>query len=364
MCIAIYRPKGKKLTKATLETCFRNNSDGAGFMWLDKHEGEERGRIKIRKGYFVFAEFWKAWQRQLKRLDTDYILHFRIMTHGWRNKENCHPHRIHDRLAMVHNGILPIDVPQHSRVSDSIVFARELAQMRRHWERDAKLIRYIGKQIQGNKIILLDRRGKVTIINEAAGIWENGIWFSNSSFKAPKYKYIRNHQPYHYADYSHGYQLGNEWYRPGERSKTAEPKLCALCGCILLSSERETNVCIDCELENNGNALEIALQRAEAEDLADWPASRTEPREYCTLCHEAPLLTDTAILRGYCWQCAEMLTDVKKTAEKANAKKIVNSKGFYLRCKKCLTTLITDWSQRNGICHTCHAEEAERDLTD
>ena len=55
MCIIVYKPIGIDLPdKKTLETCFENNPDGAGFMY---RKGRE---IRIRKGYMNFLSFYRA----------------------------------------------------------------------------------------------------------------------------------------------------------------------------------------------------------------------------------------------------------------------------------------------------------------
>ena len=114
MCIALLIPKGEKITRETLEQCFQSNPHGAGFMLSDNN------KLIIRKGYFTFAGFWASWiQAHKKYPDTDYVAHFRIATSGELDRQNCHPHKISEQLAYVHNGILDIDVPQKSKISDS-----------------------------------------------------------------------------------------------------------------------------------------------------------------------------------------------------------------------------------------------------
>jgi len=41
----------------------------------------------------------------------------------------------------------------------------------------------IGKN---NKVVILDYKGDFVIFNEQEGVWENGVWFSNETFKTAR----------------------------------------------------------------------------------------------------------------------------------------------------------------------------------
>jgi hypothetical protein len=43
---------------------------------------------------------------------------------------------------------------------------------------------YIGA---GSKLAFLDTANSITIINESAGVWDEGIWYSNGGYKESKY---------------------------------------------------------------------------------------------------------------------------------------------------------------------------------
>ena len=54
MCIIVAKEKGQKLpSKDILKTCFNNNDDGAGFMYV------QDGKVIIDKGYMDFKSFYK-----------------------------------------------------------------------------------------------------------------------------------------------------------------------------------------------------------------------------------------------------------------------------------------------------------------
>ena len=93
MCIAIYSLKGNEIPNDDiLRTCFRNNSDGAGFCF-----NTDNNQVQIVKGFMDFESFITA----LHKYDEKYcfknrgvLLHFRICTHGGTNPSNCHPFTI------------------------------------------------------------------------------------------------------------------------------------------------------------------------------------------------------------------------------------------------------------------------------
>jgi hypothetical protein len=48
----------------------------------------------------------------------------------------------------------------------------------------AMIKEYIGN---GSKLAFLNTKHEITIINESAGVWDDGVWYSNSGYKATKY---------------------------------------------------------------------------------------------------------------------------------------------------------------------------------
>ena len=112
MCIAIYKPEDIILTDECIYNSFYNNNDGAGFMF------SENDQLYVKRGYFDFDDFCKEYEPHKSK---KCILHFRIKTSGQINEENCHPFKITEKLAFVHNGII-YRVPDHKEKSDTCVF--------------------------------------------------------------------------------------------------------------------------------------------------------------------------------------------------------------------------------------------------
>ena len=132
MCVCIWKPKDKKLTKDVLAMCWDRNPDGAGYMW------SQDGKVKIRKGFMTFKKFWKSFKHAQRRIgnETGIGIHFRIGTSGMLDRRNCHPHRVSETLAFIHNGILPLEIEKGSTESDSMVFASMLSSLPAGWHND------------------------------------------------------------------------------------------------------------------------------------------------------------------------------------------------------------------------------------
>ena len=183
MCIAVYQPEGKKLSKETFYQCYHRNPDGFGMMFAKK------GEIKIYKtldgpdkAYALYSKLRKGEGR-----GKNMVLHFRIATHGSVNKENCHPFRVNKHLALAHNGIIhAVDTRNYKDMSDTRVFAKEiLAKLPNFFEWEEPITRLIEEFIGHSKLILLDDEGMAHIYNEHMGEWADGIWFSNGSYCTP-----------------------------------------------------------------------------------------------------------------------------------------------------------------------------------
>lgn len=180
MCIAIYKAAGKIISKETLEQCFKSNPDGTGYMY------NKDNKLHIKKGFFGFEDFYSEYE---KDQNEQCVIHFRIKTHGEINTENCHPFQVTTNLGFIHNGIIGgYGTKEHS---DTYKFNEEILK---------PLVTTFGKQaiwkvfvkslIEGvigwSKLVFLDNQGRFTIYNAHKGEWDDGVWYSNSSYKPPK----------------------------------------------------------------------------------------------------------------------------------------------------------------------------------
>ena len=216
MCIAIYKPAGKVLSQETLKECYDNNPDGAGFMYA------EDKKLHIEKGFFSLQSFYEAY---VKHQDKKAVLHFRIKTHGKIDTTNCHPFAVNSSLAFVHNGI--ISGFGDSDHSDTIGFNHGVLQpLVNKWGNLAlfqdPMKDLIESRIGYSKLIFLDRHGNHNILNESKGEWDNGIWYSNNSYKpyvAPikpttNFSWLNKNKNYDYYEDDYGYNYSAKKVAP------------------------------------------------------------------------------------------------------------------------------------------------------
>jgi len=182
MCIIVYKPKDCYITKRTFKACFKANPDGFGFMFAYKN------KLHIQKGFMAQKAAYKAYRSfESQYPNSDFVLHFRINSSGKTCQENCHPFRI-GNIGFAHNGVLAaVNVPANSTLSDTMIFCRDvLAHLPKNWYRQDAYLHLIETYAQANvsKFIIMDNMGLVKIFNEKAGIWDNGLWFSNVYYNA------------------------------------------------------------------------------------------------------------------------------------------------------------------------------------
>jgi len=177
MCIAIYKPEDKVLSLATLKECYTSNPDGAGFMYA------ENKKLHIEKGFFSFQSFYDAFKKHETK---QAVIHFRIKTHGKIDTTNCHPFAVNNAIGFVHNGI--ISGFGDANHSDTIGFNQSILQpLVSKWGNLAlfqdPIIDLIEGRIGYSKLVFLDRHGNHKIMNEHKGEWDDGVWYSNNSYK-------------------------------------------------------------------------------------------------------------------------------------------------------------------------------------
>jgi predicted glutamine amidotransferase len=194
MCIIVIKPAGIKLPATkTIENCWYNNSDGAGFMYA------AGGSVHVEKGFMSLKAFKDALKRLEKSIDvvnTPMVMHFRITTHGGTSPGNTHPFPVTEKLpllqmtkskaplAVAHNGIIDIK-PSKKDISDTMEYIinqlAPLYQLKKDFYR-----RPAGKKLIYNfiksKMVFLDGTGRIETIGDFTEV--DGILYSNSSYKA------------------------------------------------------------------------------------------------------------------------------------------------------------------------------------
>lgn len=182
MCIAIYKPAGKTITKDVLKVCFDNNSDGAGFAYVNTDYHGNR-RLRVYK-YMDFEPFYEKYEKYTRLMpESPFVIHFRIKTHGKKDIANCHPFVIDHDTVFIHNGIIS-GVGHDAEMSDTRLFNREILQkLPKLWYKNDAIIKLVEDFIGLSKLVVLDVDGTAKIINESKGVWHEDIWWSNETFK-------------------------------------------------------------------------------------------------------------------------------------------------------------------------------------
>lgn len=144
----------------------------------------EDNQLHIEKGFMDFDSFYAAYKPHENK---PIAVHFRIQTHGDTNQENTHPFRVGQHLGMVHNGVInAVDRPDKTK-SDTYWFNQKILVP--SYKRDSRFIfkepfkELIKEYIGWSKLVFLNNKGHHTIINEDKGVWDEGVWYSNTSYK-------------------------------------------------------------------------------------------------------------------------------------------------------------------------------------
>lgn len=187
MCIILIKEHNKKFPDVeTLSNCFENNPDGAGFMYVKKSE------VIIKKGFMTINSLLDAIDQEEINPKSTVIYHFRQATHGKIGKSQCHPFPISKSeedikavefvtdIGFAHNGI--IDIVSTSEMSDSMVFAKNLAgeSIRPHLFNNDEIFELVVMASKGSKLVFLNKD-----FVKRTGTWiENkGLLFSNDGYK-------------------------------------------------------------------------------------------------------------------------------------------------------------------------------------
>lgn len=179
MCIAILKPDDKVLTKEVLENCSINNPDGCGFAYIN-----DEGLIIIKK-FMDFKDFWEDY-KDIQENHT-MLIHFRIATHGNIELANCHPFKLNDHMALIHNGIISGYGSKTENLSDTRDFIdKVVGNISYKMWKNPSFRTLVGKAIGSSKFAILDNDNNYYIINEDLGSWVDGVWYSNNSYKVYK----------------------------------------------------------------------------------------------------------------------------------------------------------------------------------
>jgi predicted glutamine amidotransferase len=240
MCIIVAKQKEVKLPDTKiLETCFKQNSDGAGFMYV------KGGKVVIDKGYMDYKSFKKHYDKLCRKYhnfeNKSLVIHFRIGTDGSNIAKNTHPYPICSDynimnktfykcdLAMVHNGIITDYRPKATDgdIVDTMKFIKDFIQpLKQGWSdfyKNDNMLKGL-EYLTNSKLCFLDN--KDNIYTSGYFINDNGILYSNGTYKTYTYqsKYVSKYTPY-YNDYDYDIPSeGKVWHYTYKKDGTKETK--------------------------------------------------------------------------------------------------------------------------------------------
>lgn len=184
MCLILFSPdiSRAKITQEVLAAGFRKNDDGAGIAYVEDNV------VKVSKFFSgantgeVYNRFLIAYQDIRARIRKGPILiHFRWATCGSKSARNTQPVIIYqDKLVMAHNGVFSGLSHSTEDISDTVQLAQSIKRMK--WEHpfpSYKIKMLDGLCDMSSKLVFLDNNGRHTIVNEEAGGWEEGVWYSD-----------------------------------------------------------------------------------------------------------------------------------------------------------------------------------------
>ena len=219
MCIIVVKDKLTSLPQEKyLQNCFKNNPDGAGFMYVN------HGRVIIDKGYMTYENFIKRY-RKLCRKNNNFenkslVMHFRIGTAGANSRENTHPypvtfdkdvlHKTYYKtdLGVAHNGIITEYNPEvdDKTTNDTQNFIMRyiypLYKNYSNFYKNKYIMEGINK-ITSSKFAFLDRNDNVYLVGNFETD-DDGVKYSNSNY-LPYYSYGYDYYRYYDNYYSKYY---------------------------------------------------------------------------------------------------------------------------------------------------------------
>lgn len=191
MCViaACYK---RPMTKDEFENCFTSNSHGAGFAW------KQDGLVRMEKGFMDLDKAW-AYYSEFVATKMPHVAHFRIRTAGDVCKQLTHPFIVNDTSplnlsyagknpVLFHNGVffnweqlIPYLETKMGRKLKGLMSDSRFLALGLYYDTPAFV-----KHLRGNGAFAIVKHDKISIIGDQF-IKEDGIYFSNTSYKRYRY---------------------------------------------------------------------------------------------------------------------------------------------------------------------------------
>jgi hypothetical protein len=185
MCLLTFFPAGVLPDCEALRNGAYANDDGHGYAIVDSD------RIIVGRGMDAEAMIESFALLRAASPDGPALFHSRYSTHGVIDVDNVHPFAVggDERTIIAHNGVLPSSVQpvKGDARSDTRIAAEDFLPRFGSLRTRRARARFENWMTPYNKIVILtvDRRFKdrAYILNERAGTWDGGIWYSNSGYQ-------------------------------------------------------------------------------------------------------------------------------------------------------------------------------------
>lgn len=187
MCLLVVCEPNSTPNADDLHTSACKNPHGFGFAIIAGDKIISERSMSASKSIARFLELREQYP------DGYAMWHARYATHGVKNEYNCHPFKVGDSdlTYLAHNGILDVTIAKSDKRSDTRVFAEDTLPLIGGVSAldDDTVWTMVSKWASGSKICILtldpSAKHNFYLINDSLGHWDdNGIWWSNSSYKA------------------------------------------------------------------------------------------------------------------------------------------------------------------------------------
>lgn len=190
MCVIAACEK-RPMTKDEFQNCFDSNSHGCGFAW------RENGTVRMEKGFMDLTSAWNFYEKIKDILP--HVAHFRIRTAGAVCQQLTHPFIVSDcsPLLLSYTGKNPVLF--HNGVywnweSEIPSLEKKMGRRLKGHMSDSRFLALglffeaptFVRQMKHSGAFVLVKSDKISVMGDQF-IKENGVYFSNSSYKRYKY---------------------------------------------------------------------------------------------------------------------------------------------------------------------------------
>lgn len=187
MCIIIYLPRNKKISRSDLRDAWNYNPDGGGLAYL------KNGKVNVLKGFLKFDDFIDACGDIINDTSLERVIHFRFTSRGETNRGQTHPFPLSkskkdlNKIAystttpvLFHNGTLSCKV--EDGFNDTQTWIKQSLYK---YKNDLSFLLKI-LNVNSSRWVIVSPN-KVTVTDDF--INENGIYYSNLYWRNNYYIY-------------------------------------------------------------------------------------------------------------------------------------------------------------------------------